>query len=518
MKKSFWRYFTLFLIVSILLISVVEAGTRGVSGSRKDDSRLSKIISAPSYKDNSDELRIKQIKKLGKKIRTSGILEVEHVHYLDGTSEEQYFLKEDNGNYYRIYFPRDENVASGSQLTVEGYVLGNEIALKDYIQSGGGVASGSLFEISAVGAQSTIVLLVNFVTNPIEPFTIEEADSLVLDDSNPESINSYIKEASYDGSFIVGDVGPRWYTVPYGPNDPLNDRSPPGRGCTLSYLAENVVAMADEDVDFLKYDRIVILTSQSHCNKIGTALSGTKSIETNDGEKIYSVSGVYRRVFIDNGVGNHEYAHMFGLRHANDYECGDDTIGENCTVIERGDVFDVMGAPLWKGHLNAYHKYILGWFNRNELRTVTRSGEYTIKPLEVSDGRSMIALKIPTKSGHSYYVEYRREIGSDDEAVRVLGIDVYNGAMIHADIESNLGKSNLLDMTPHGFAFNSQSVDSHYSVLEVGEVFHDSVNEITIETLEITDEYLKVDVAFGGQNRDRSRLKVDPKKVGSRGR
>ena len=59
---------------------------------------------------------------------------------------------------------------------------------------------------TAVGAQPTLVLLVNFLDNTSEPTTPAEIEDLVFSTSNPDSLNARVEELSYGRAWLTGDV------------------------------------------------------------------------------------------------------------------------------------------------------------------------------------------------------------------------------------------------------------------------------------------------------------------------
>jgi hypothetical protein len=77
-------------------------------------------------------------------------------------------------------------------------------------------------------------------------------------------------------------------------------------------------------------------------------------------------------------------------------------------------------------HMNAWHKWLLGWLDPGQLRGVTSgTAEATITPLELSGG--VKAVVVPTDSSHAYVIEVRQRIGWDaplcDKGVLVWYVD-----------------------------------------------------------------------------------------------
>jgi len=475
----------------------IEGACVGETLEKKDTQQIIREFSKVKIFDNvSKQKRMNEILVFGEQATKFGSLEVIHFDdFNNNRSENQYFLRETNGKRSKIYFIGEPELISGTTLQIFGKSLQvegeTEIVPLDYeIISERSVAVGE--ENPNLGEQRTLVVLVNSQENPIEPLTIEEAWSRTFDelidrdeDGFPDSINAYVKEVSYEKAFLTGDVI-GWHTLP------INENAL----CSISQVRDKVIEATDSEIYFPNYKRLILVFPQTSCGFSGMAYIGMQEVDTADGQAIFSTSFLNGVNTIDNGIGAHELGHNFGVHHANDWECGEFTIGDNCESIQYGDLFDTMGSYGRRGHFNAIHKETIGWLDPSNIIETNHSGAYIIEPIE-TPSTGLKALKIPTQNGQDYYVEYRRPIGYDTISSNFYGVEIYDGAILHMTRTSDGLKSQLLDTTPHISPPdlrdpNNQGEDSKHVVLRVGETFYDPINDIVITALNLTDEYLEV--------------------------
>jgi len=340
------------------------------------------------------------------------------------------------------------------------------------------------------GEQRVVVLLVNSYENPVEPATLEEMAWLVFDGANPWSVESYFREVSYGKAWLTGDVF-GWYTLPLTEDQLCNDYQ--------AVLAAAVEA-ADPDVYYPDYFRLMILFPENGCPWGGLGNSGLVWFATDDGDTQMSWS-LYHSVAQFGGTESyggssyHELGHNLGLGHANDWECGERTTNGDCESINYGDVFDTMGMAGAKGHYSAIHKEEAGWFDPGHLAVVDGPGTWVLEPLE-TDAPGLKALRIPTPAGRAYYVEFRQPIGFDTNVAETWPAD-FDGAQIRLAHQEENGDAQLLDTTPHyNSSSSAQHIDSLLAVLNEGAVFVDTVNQLTITTIDVSEEQVMVHVAF----------------------
>ncbi|MHC4696439.1 MAG: metallopeptidase domain-containing protein [Planctomycetota bacterium] len=415
----------------------------------------------------------------------SGVLEVAgYDDFENRRAESRYYLRGDDGAYYRIQFAELPRLLPGTHLHLDGIEAEGLLFVHDFEVLSAPPRGGANPNL---GEQRTVVLLVNSQDNPIQPITGQQVWNKFFNDTNPSSVTSWVEEVSYGKAFMTGDVL-GWYTLPIAESNL----------CTDSGVAASIAA-ADADVFFPDYARLFIIYPDAGCWWSGWGTIGMSSFSTDDGTVSMSCSRINGTQWIA-GVGIHEFGHNLGGEHANDWECGGSIIGPRCTSIDYGDNFDVLGT---QGHFNAFHMELIGWFDPGNVQETAADGVYTIEPIEMP-GAGVKALKIPIADGEHYYVEYRRPLGYDVEvhnfALYYLGVDVYAGAMLHLDrFIPGLADTQLLDTLPNSQpdplpvpGTDAQMWDSLYVVLTEGQTFEDVPNNISITTIVVAEDHLEV--------------------------
>ncbi|MEK7622062.1 MAG: zinc-dependent metalloprotease family protein [Patescibacteria group bacterium] len=374
---------------------------------------------------------------------------------------------------YALYPTQPINSASRAVLAVSGLRL-DKILVVESEKAGQLRILTSAPPPYAVGEQETAVILVNFQDNPVEPTTKEDTRIITFDDSNSQidSLNDWIIEASYNKTWLTGDVY-GWYTLPY------ND----GTLCELDSLLNAIIPLSDSNIYFPSYKRLIIVFPNNDCLYKGVAYIGSTTISTKDGESVISYLALNGIDKINGGTGSHELGHNFGLNHANLLKCENSVITGECVSKAYGDLFDNMGWAVGRGHFNAYHKETIGWLNASNILETSNTGVYAISPIETKSS-DIMALKIPTPQQFFYYLEFRRPLGYDLVNYDVYGNDVYNGVFMHINLYDNGGDTQLLD--------TSIDTGGQDVVLRPGEVFYDPHNNLTITTVSVTDENAKV--------------------------
>jgi M6 family metalloprotease-like protein len=386
-------------------------------------------------------------------------------------------------DYTKLLFQSDPGLTAGTELEVRGVEREGSLEPFDYsvIPSGRAATDRSV----NLGEQRTVVLLVNSYENPIEPATELEIWDRVFAVDNPFSVTNYFTEVSYEKTWLAGHVF-GWYTLPLDQDTLCNDW----------YAARDAaVAAADDDVYYPDYTRLMILFPAAGCGWGGVGNSALVWIPTDDGNvqmswSLYNSVPQFGGAPEYGGSAYHELGHNFGCGHANDWECGTSVIAGSCESINYGNHFDAMGLAGAKGHFDAIHKEIAGWFDPAHILETTAPGRYLIEPIETNT-TGLKVLKIPTVT-YTYHVEYRRPIGFDAHLLDFYVTD-HDGAVVSMDLNYNNGDSQLLDMTPHDpTAGIPQFWDSLFSVLNETRRYRDVTFGISIITLSATEEHLIV--------------------------
>jgi len=395
-------------------------------------------------------------------VQIEGNLEVLAEDRDDG-SQYLYFLDTGKARFSLHFAANPPEFQTGARIRVHGVQVGGALALDSGTTS---VQSLLPALTNTFGEQRTVVLLVNFLDKPTQPYTPAYADTVVF-----STTRNYDWEASQQQTWLSGQVH-GWYTIPLS-----------STVCDFSLIATYAKQAATANgVDLSWYSRFVYAFPQNACSWWGLGTVGGNPSEA------WINGSLQLRV-----VG-HEMGHNFGLYHSHALDCGRSTLGTNCSSIEYGDTLDIMGGS--SAQFNAFQKERLGWLAYGispPITTVTASGTYQLAVFE-SISSSAEALKIlkaidPISGAKTwYYVEAREAIGFDS----FLGgnNNVLTGVVIHIGTEGSGNSSYLLDMTPKTKSWSDPALD-------VGKSFSDADAQVTITPLSVSSTGASVSVTFG---------------------
>lgn len=176
----------------------------------------------------------------------------------------------------------------------------------------------------------------------------------------------------------------------------------------------------------------------------------------------------------------HEFGHNLGVWHANALSCGDKNYTDNCTHVEYGNAFDVMGSGLVStsyrfqgGHFNGYYKNYLGWIPGVNNLKVTQTGTYTLRPIETATGTQLVTITNPAAASRPLYVELRQAIGFDRPLRPAVA-----GLLINEVVNQNMAR--LLN------ANQLRTVSNLEPALMPGQTFRDDSRGIAISNLTIS--------------------------------
>ncbi|MER5767559.1 M6 family metalloprotease domain-containing protein [Streptomyces sp. NPDC001985] len=209
-------------------------------------------------------------------------------------------------------------------------------------------------------------------------------------------------------------------------------------------LVEDLVTVADPQVDFAAYDLVnVLVTPNAGPSALDTVLSvtfsGNPEAPTADGVPLANTSFVYSRQ--DDGSGSyaetgfrvlpHENGHVFGLPDLYTAE-GGGTVGH----------WDIMSED-WGANndLLGWHKWKLGWLDPGQISCAPAPGsaEYTLTPLATAGGAKMTVVPVSEDSG--YAIEVRTRAGND-EAICRPGVLIYR---VQGDVDTGQGPVTVAD-------------------------------------------------------------------------
>ncbi|MGP3983766.1 M6 family metalloprotease domain-containing protein [Streptomyces sp. KR80] len=306
----------------------------------------------------------------------------------------------------------------------------------------------------------------------------------------PETSDWYATSSYGAVSYRADAPVDEWLRMPRPFNEYGIDR---GVGYEPGYrlLVEDIVAAADERVDFAAYDIInVLVTPNAGPSALDTVLSvtyaGLHDAPEADGVPLAYMSFVYSRQddgspsAIENAyrVLPHENAHTLGLPDLYTSRGG-----------ERAGHWDIMSED-WGANndLLGWHKRKLGWLAPDQVACAKGSGssEHSLIPLARRSGDRGGGVKlvyVPVSERTGYAVEFRTEEGNDAAVCRP-GVLVY---WVDTGISSGEGPITVRDSRPdsNGCAHlpnvNAELTDAAYTA---GERMSDSRTGITIEVLD----------------------------------
>jgi hypothetical protein len=423
----------------------------------------------------------------GKQVQLDGEIEIVHQDFKDGHGRFVFTLKQADGTRVPVKFAKHPptHLLTGDHVRANGQLLGGNLLLysgnTNVSKTGttGGGTTSSIPVPYTFGSQSTLVILVNFQDDAVQPYTATDVQNVFF-----TAANSFIVENSYQQTSLTGDVV-GWYTIP----DSVTT-------CNTSQIATDAQnAAVAAGVNLSNYTRYVFFFPQDNaCGFSGASQVGGKPSES-------WINGT-----VDPYVINHELGHAFGLWHSHALVCGTTaTICSSGTVVEYGDRLDTMGTPQTAfPDYNAFQKERLGWLNYGaspSIQTVTASGTYTINPYELGSSGSN-ALKIlkstdPTTGAKTwYYLEARQAIGFD----AFLTNSIYytqnetNGVLFHLGTDGDGNSSELLDMTPATPTTSGWFDPS----LVAGQSFQDSAAGVTITPTAVGSTGATVQITMNG--------------------
>jgi len=402
-----------------------------------------------------------------------GTLEILHEDAETG-SRYHFFIHSTSGRQSLHFAGRTpDHLTTGARVRVKGVQVQDMLALGDTTTSMQQLAAAP--SPIALGEQRSVVILVNFLDAPIQPYTVESARSAIFD-----ATSAFFLENSYQQTWLAGDIV-GWFTIPVS-----------SATCDYASIASYAQSAATAaGVNLASYTHQVYAFPSNACGWWGLSSVGGSPSQS-------WINGAFELPVLA-----HELGHGHGLWHSHSLDCGATAvIGSSCVTNEYGDIVDVMGAGE-PAHFNAFQKERLGWLNYGvspPITTVSTDGAYTIGNYETA-GSAAKALKIfkskDAVTGQStwFYVESRQASGFDDflSDPSTGAQNVTGGLLVHIGTDASGNSSFLLDMTPA----TSVAYWWYDPALAAGQTFTDPDTGTTITASWVNSAGAGVAVKFG---------------------
>jgi hypothetical protein len=310
------------------------------------------------------------------------------------------------------------------------------------------------------------VILANFPDSKVEPKTKEEVDQIVFGPNN--SVRDFYQKNSHNSISLEGEVK-GWFTL----------LSPLPTCNTHQWGLEALNIARQEQVDIDNYDyRVVVLSDYSQsCPAWEYAYYSEKMIVVNA-----SALSLLREI-------SHELGHHLGAQHAHLLRCPNTIESiDKCRIENTQDPYDIMGYKDYPCDFSAANKLFLGLLPDSSLVTVSKTGTYSIKPLEGQKGRLVLKVKRP-QTHDAYLISYRQRLGYDSF---IPPWETLEGASIQIIQEGQTSNSEPLLVDAHpDIAFEGDANMSD------GQEIYDSLNNISIKQLSHNKNSLELKITIG---------------------
>ena len=371
-----------------------------------------------------------------------------------------------------------DHLRTGKKVKVKGRATKSKLWVSEVAALDGdgssSTGSGNTVAAATTGDRKTITFVINmdgvdYAAEGASPYTQTHVDNSgkAMHDPVQFSVNSAYEEASFGQVTFSGSAASDVFlvSIPYDPEEK----------CAYYTIASNADAASPVNLNgYLHRLYVVPPKAISGCGWL--ALGQVGSYGSNTVRRSWSTR-------IDPIAFAHELGHNIGWHHA-----ATDPDNDGTKNVEYGDTSDLMGYCCAKRKLNSVHVDQVGWFDHSSLRDkvvdVTSPGEYSIAPLGSDPGSSTYPqiLKITPATGRPYYLSYRQRTGMDAgmSSTYTTGVNIHRGE-----------KSN-------NWSYLVKVLKTNITDPSVSE-FHDPENSLTISQVTNNDNFVTIDVSFGGE-------------------
>jgi Divergent InlB B-repeat domain len=335
--------------------------------------------------------------------------------------------------------------------------------------------------LPSVGPQRTAIILVSAPDAPANPYANKaNTASMFYASGNPKSARSYFFGASYGLVKITGSNP--------GADGSAADIYGPYVAADAS-CGVNGIALSDADVDFTKYDRLVVVLNNPKCVGGGTGQTKPSIYNTGEGPRTMTIADI-----LNLGLGEttlngkiadttlHEYGHNLGMEHSGAWYCPSAAVAANgCHGSGVWDPMDLVSQGAGKYQQpNPVHKERMGWLSGARVQQAT-TGSYVLNVYE--DGANNLkVLKIPRRLPNGagwYYLSYHHPSPPFDDWLATVGTFA-NGVAVNIDERGGGFDAGLVDTTPGSNTGYSGYADGQDGALLVNQTLNDPLTGIAV--------------------------------------
>src|SRR6266496_416481 len=241
----------------------------------------------------------------GQQVQLDGELEIIHQDFKDGHGRFVYSLKQADGTRVPLQFVKHPptHVLTGGHVHAQGQFSRGSLTLysgssvtKTTTSANGKTPptpTSSIPVPNTFGAQSVLVILVNFQDSAVEPYTVADAQNVFFG-----TLNDFILENSYQQTSITGNVV-GWYTIP----DSVAT-------CDIAQIASDAQnAATAAGINLSSYNRYVYAFPLDSACSFG----GASDVGGNPSQSWINGTTGPGGTTLGIGVINHELGHALGL-------------------------------------------------------------------------------------------------------------------------------------------------------------------------------------------------------------